>query len=116
MTDGNDGKAHRDENTGDDLTEFSARLSAKQKAHHRSEHAPSRGSAIGMAFRLSTEMVAGLVVGGGMGWLLDRWLGTAPWFLLVFFVLGMAAGILNVFRTARELSAQAARQAEEDDG
>lgn len=59
---------------------------------------------MGMAFRLSTELVAGLVVGGVIGWLLDKWLGSEPWFLLIFFFLGTAAGILNVFRTAKQLA------------
>jgi ATP synthase protein I len=45
-----------------------------------------------------------LVVGGGIGWLLDRWLGTSPAFLIVFFLLGAAAGTLNVFRAAKEMN------------
>jgi ATP synthase protein I len=43
-------------------------------------------------------------VGGGIGWLLDRWLGTLPLFLLVFFVLGAVAGLLNVFRAAKQMN------------
>ncbi|MFZ5791194.1 MAG: AtpZ/AtpI family protein [Pseudomonadota bacterium] len=57
----------------------------------------------GWALRLSVELVSGLIVGGGIGWLLDRWLGTSPALLIVFFFLGAAAGILNVFRTAKEM-------------
>jgi ATP synthase protein I len=60
-------------------------------------------------------MVAALVVGGGMGWAVDwitdhRWspIHTKPWGLIVFFMLGAAAGILNVIRAARELNAQIA--------
>lgn len=64
-----------------------------------------RGTAMGLAFRLSTELVAGLVVGGFIGWALDRWLDTTPVFLLVFFFLGMAAGIRNVVRTSQEMNA-----------
>ena len=44
-------------------------------------------------------MVAGVAVGAGMGWLLDYWLGTKPWLMIVFFILGSAAGMINVFRT-----------------
>ena len=44
------------------------------------------------------ELVAALVVGVAIGWGIDRWLGTRPWGLLVFFFLGAAAGILNVYR------------------
>ncbi len=62
-----------------------------------------RGSALGKAMRLSTELVAGVFVGGFIGWLLDRWLGTLPLFLLVFLLLGIAAGLLNAVREARKM-------------
>jgi len=61
-------------------------------------------SPIGLAFRLSTDLVAGLIVGGVMGWSIDRWLGTAPWFLIIFFILGITAGIFNVLKTAKNLN------------
>jgi ATP synthase protein I len=51
--------------------------------------------------RLSSELVAGVVVGAGLGLLLDRWLGISPWGLIVFLLLGFAAGVLNVARGAR---------------
>ena len=51
-------------------------------------------------FRLSSELVAGVLVGAGLGWLIDRWLGIAPWGLIVFLLLGFAAGVLNVMRSA----------------
>jgi ATP synthase protein I len=57
-------------------------------------------TAFARGFRLSTELVAGVLVGAGLGWLLDRWLGTTPWGLIVFLLLGFAAGILNVMRAA----------------
>ena len=57
-------------------------------------------SAMARGFRLSTELVAGVVVGAMLGWLLDRWLGTSPWGLIVFLLLGFAAGVLNVMRAA----------------
>lgn len=50
--------------------------------------------------RLSSELVAGVLVGAGMGWLLDRWLGSSPWGLIVFLMLGFAAGVMNVMRVA----------------
>jgi ATP synthase protein I len=51
-------------------------------------------------FRLSSELVAGVVVGAGLGWIIDRLLGISPWGLIVFLLLGFAAGVLNVMRTA----------------
>lgn len=61
-------------------------------------------SAMGLAFRIGIELVAGLVVGGGIGWLLDDWLGTSPFLLILFFFLGAAAGILNVWRAVKPLN------------
>ncbi len=57
-------------------------------------------SGFGVAFRIGVELVAALVIGVGTGLLLDRWLGSTPWFLIVFFFLGAAAGVLNVYRAA----------------
>jgi len=58
-------------------------------------------SGIGFAFKIGADIVAALIVGVGIGLLLDNWLDTKPWFLVLFFVLGAAAGLLNVFRTIR---------------
>ena len=52
----------------------------------------------GIGLRAGVEVVSALVVGIGIGWLLDRWLGTWPWLFLVFFVLGSVAGVLNGYR------------------
>ncbi|MGB0920564.1 MAG: AtpZ/AtpI family protein [Alphaproteobacteria bacterium] len=65
---------------------------------------PGKQSAMGTAFRLSTDLVAAVLVGGFVGWLIDKGLGTEPFGLLIFFFLGVAAGIVNVFRTARQLN------------
>lgn len=97
-----------------DLAALDAKIRAHAKAHQQKNPEPAetgrRSTAIGMAFRLSTELVAGLVAGGIIGWIVDDQLGTKPWGLLTFFFLGMAAGILNVFRTAQKLAANAAAQ------
>jgi ATP synthase protein I len=55
----------------------------------------------GMAFRMGIEVFAALAVGCGMGLLLDRWLGTGPWLLILFFFLGSGAGVMNVYRASR---------------
>jgi ATP synthase protein I len=60
----------------------------------------SVGSGMARGIRLSTELVAGVLVGAGIGWGLDRWLGISPWGLIVFLLLGFAAGVLNVVRAA----------------
>jgi ATP synthase protein I len=57
-------------------------------------------SAIARGFRLSTELVAGVLLGAGIGWLIDKGLGISPWGLIVFLLLGFAAGVLNVMRAA----------------
>jgi ATP synthase protein I len=68
-----------------------------------------RSSALGKAFKISTELVAGVFVGGAIGYALDFWLmpkvglETSPLFLLVFLLLGIAAGFMNVIRAARRM-------------
>jgi ATP synthase protein I len=57
-------------------------------------------TAIARGFRLSTELVAAVLVGAAIGWMLDRWLGISPWGMIVFLLLGFAAGVLNVMRAA----------------
>jgi ATP synthase protein I len=57
-------------------------------------------SAFARGIRLSSELVGGVIFGAGLGWLFDRWLGTSPWGLIVFFLLGFAGGLLSVVRSA----------------
>jgi ATP synthase protein I len=57
-------------------------------------------SAIARGFRLSTELVAAVLVGAAIGWLIDWGLGISPWGMIVFLLLGFAAGVLNVMRAA----------------
>ncbi|WEX08128.1 AtpZ/AtpI family protein [Chelativorans sp. AA-79] len=54
----------------------------------------------GNALRLSSEFIAGILVGAGLGWFIDRMAGTSPWGLIIFLLLGFGAGILNVLRSA----------------
>lgn len=89
------------------LEELEARLrKARESQEDRSR--PSRFAGIpqgplGVAWRIGVELVAAMIVGVGGGWLIDRWLGTAPWGLVVMFFLGSAAGILNVYRAVSGL-------------
>lgn len=71
--------------------------------------AAKRASGMAMGFRLSSELVAGVLVGGGLGWALDRWLGISPWGLIVFLLLGFTAGVLNVMRSAGVIPKQGER-------
>jgi len=62
-----------------------------------------RGSFMGSAFKLGTELVAAVGVGTIIGFILDSWFDTKPWLIIIFFFLGTAAGMLNVFRTANRM-------------
>ena len=62
-----------------------------------------RGSFMGSAFKLGTELVSAVAVGTIIGFILDSWFDTKPWLIIIFFFLGTAAGILNVIRTANRM-------------
>lgn len=81
----------------------------------KAKHAPadagrSRGDSYGHAFKMAIELVAGVVVGGGIGWFLDDLFGTRPWLLILFFFLGFAGGMLNLVRSAQRLQRGAEAQ------
>ena len=58
---------------------------------------------MGNAFKLGTELVAAVVVGTIIGFILDNWFGTKPWLIIIFFFLGAAAGMLNVIKAANRM-------------
>ena len=60
-------------------------------------------SNIGQAFKLSTELVPAVLVGTIIGFILDNWFDTKPWLIIIFFFVGVVAGILNVIRSAKKL-------------
>jgi len=68
----------------------------KQASSKNSE----KGGPLGLAFRVSVEIVSAVAIGVAIGWFADGWFGTRPWLMLVFIVLGGGAGILNVYRMA----------------
>lgn len=91
--------------------DLGARLD-KVKADARTRRGPepderARGAALGQAMKIAIELVVGIAVGGFIGKVLDDQFGTAPWLLVVFLVLGFAAGLMNIVRTARRLQAEA---------
>ena len=71
------------------------------------EDGRARGQAFAKAFRFVAELIVGVGVGGFIGWVLDRQLGTAPWLLVLFVTLGFAAGLMNVIRAAQKAQAEA---------
>ena len=85
--------------------QFKTRLEiAKNKISKRSKVSKDASSSkLGIAFKMSTEMVAAVVVGTIIGFILDNWFGTKPWLILIFFFVGVIAGILNVVRTAKSM-------------
>ena len=77
-----------------------AKLKVQKKILSESE---KKGSLMGSAFKLGTELVAAVIVGTIIGFILDNWFGTKPWLIIIFFFLGAAAGILNVIRAASRM-------------
>jgi ATP synthase protein I len=69
----------------------------------------ARASAMALGFRLSSELIAGVVVGALIGWGIDRWLSTSPWGLIVMVLLGFTAGVVNVIRSANAASNRSGR-------
>ena len=88
--------------------QFKTRLEiAKSKILKKSKNSnESPSSQLGIAFKMSTEMVAAVVVGTIIGFILDNWFGTKPWLILIFFFVGVIAGILNVFRSAKNMQSK----------
>lgn len=98
----------------DDLRALGSRLEkARRQTEPRKKEAPP--SSLGIASRFATEMLVAVIFGGGLGWLLDRWLGTKPILLVVMFLLGAAAGIRNVMHAAAEINAKSGAAPDTDD-
>ena len=85
--------------------DFKTRLKiAKSKMKKQVQsYSEKRGSFMGNAFKLGTELVASVAVWTIIGFILDSWFDTKPWFIIIFFFLGAAAGMLNVIRTANRM-------------
>ena len=77
-----------------------AKSKFKNKLLNESE---KRGSFMGSAFKLGTELVAAVAVWTIIGFILDSWFDTKPWLIIIFFFLGAAAGMLNVIRAAKQM-------------
>ena len=88
-----------------DLENLKTRLKiAKSKLQKdKNENTDKKGIFLGNAFKLGTELVAAVIVGTIIGFILDNWFGTKPILIIIFFFIGFAAGILNVVRTAKNM-------------
>ena len=87
------------------LKEISTRLEIAKKniKSIRKNNKSTNVSSLGKALKISTELVAAVVVGSTIGFLLDNWFDTKPLLTICFFIMGVAAGILNVFKSAKRM-------------
>ena len=77
-----------------------AKDKVKKKFNQDSEKTSSN---LGQAFKMSTELVSAVAVGTIIGFILDKWFDTKPWLILIFFFVGVIAGIMNVIKSAKKL-------------
>ena len=85
--------------------QFKTRLKiakSRAKTKYSAKNNPSTSS-MGTAFKMSTELVAAVVVGTIIGYILDNWFGTKPWLILIFFFVGVITGIMNVIKSAKKM-------------
>ena len=125
MAEGTDhsGNGSRDQSSSDEAA-LSARLGSLDRrlseigdsrkigtdqSGNEQDAAQAKASAMAMGLRLSSELVAGVLVGAGLGWGFDRLLSTSPWGLIVFLLLGFVAGVVNVMRAAGVMAKQSER-------
>ncbi len=101
----------------EDLRSLKTRLEAARQRHRggqRKSSRPADSSGMAAGFRVAIDLISGLAVGVAVGIVLDLWLGTSPWFLILFFFLGSGAALMNVMRTAKSLEADRKRRQEEE--
>ena len=125
MAEGTDdsGSGNRDQSSSDEAA-LSARLGSLDQrlseirdsrkigtdpSGSEQDTAQAKASAMAIGLRLSSELVAGVLVGAGLGWGFDRLLSTSPWGLIVFLLLGFIAGVMNVMRAAGVMAKQSER-------
>ena len=88
-----------------DFKEISTRLEIAKK-NIKKDQIKNKGAnvaSLGKAFKISTELVAAVVVGSTLGFILDSWFDTKPWLTICFFFMGVTAGILNVIKSAKRM-------------
>ncbi len=97
------------------LDDLGTRVSAARKANEpeTSKGGLNEATTYGIATRLVAELIAGLLIGVFAGWYLDQLFNTKPWLMIVFIIIGAAAGIMNVMRAAKQLMPESTH--DEDD-
>ena len=87
------------------IKEISTRLEIAKKnlKKNKAKNNGSNAASLGKALKISTELVAAVVVGSTIGFILDNWFDTKPWLTIVFFFMGATAGILNVIKSAKKM-------------
>ena len=87
------------------LKEISTRLEISKKniKIKKNNNKSSNATSLGKALKISTELVAAVIVGTTIGFLLDNWFDIKPLLTIFFFIMGVVAGILNVFRSAKKM-------------
>ena len=88
---------------GDNNFKTRLRIAKREVLKKGAKENNKRGLFLGSAFRLGTELVAAVAVGTIIGFILDNWFDTKPWFIITFFFIGVIAGILNVVRVANNM-------------
>ena len=87
------------------LKEIATRLEIAKNKIKKNEKkmGSSNAASLGKALKISTELVAAVVVGSTIGYILDSWFDTKPLLIICFFIIGVVTGILNVFRAAKRM-------------
>ncbi|MEM7463501.1 MAG: AtpZ/AtpI family protein [Pseudomonadota bacterium] len=98
------------------MRKLDAKLDGKTAERREAEKGRPDNAGFAMALRLSTEFVAAILVGAGLGWGVDQLLGIAPWGMIILLLLGFCAGVLNVLRSAGKISDPRAGAAGKEDG
>lgn len=87
------------------MDDLNTRLSAAREANKpKDQRGLNEATTYGIATRLVAELIAGLLIGVLFGWYLDQLFDTKPWLMIVFLIMGSAAGIMNVMRAAKQMA------------
>ena len=93
-------------NNSNKISNLKKKINSIEKKSHQSETMSKDKSGVSLGFKISTELVAALVVSVGIGILVDNYFNTKPLGLIIFFILGAFAGFLNIYRVMRRIEKQ----------